>query len=80
MPVSSFDACDIDAETLALLHCNHLRCRLKAELLHHRFEVVLTRALRRENVHELRPQDSCLDGKKSSSHSTRGIELVYTEE
>lgn len=48
IPVSSFDACDIDAETLTLLHRNHLRCWLKAELLHHRFEVVLTRALRRE--------------------------------
>lgn len=38
----------MDAEVLTLLHCDHLRCWLKAELFHHRLEVVLTGALRRE--------------------------------
>lgn len=48
IPVSSLDAGYIDAEVLTLLHCDHLRRWLKAELLHHGLEVVLTGALRRE--------------------------------
>lgn len=45
-PVGSFDARDVDAEVLTLLHCDHLGRRLKAELLHHGLEVVLAGALR----------------------------------
>lgn len=47
IPVCSFDASYINTEVFTLLHCNHLRCRLKAELLHHGLEVVLTRTLRK---------------------------------
>lgn len=48
IPVSSLNAGYVNAEVLTLLHCDHLRCRLKAELLHHGLEVVLTRTLRRD--------------------------------
>ena len=47
IPVSGLDASDIDTEVLTLFHCDHLRRRLKAELLHHGLEVVLTGTLRR---------------------------------
>lgn len=48
IPVSSLNASYINAEVLTLLHCDHLRCRLKAKLLHHGLEVVLARTLWRE--------------------------------
>lgn len=48
IPVSSLDAGYTNAEVLTLLHCDHLRRWLEAELLHHRLEVVLTGTLRRE--------------------------------
>lgn len=48
IPVSSLNASYINAEILTLLHCDHLRRWLKAELLHHGLEIVLTRTLRRE--------------------------------
>lgn len=48
VPVCSLNASYIDAQVLPLLHCDHLRCWLKAELLHHGFKVVLSRTLRRE--------------------------------
>lgn len=50
LPVRSFDSSYINTEVFTLLHCNHLRCRLKAELLHHGLEVVLTRTLREKKV------------------------------
>lgn len=46
VPVSGFDASNVDAEVLTLLHCDHLGRRFKAELLHHGLEVILARALR----------------------------------
>lgn len=52
LPVCGLDAGDVDAEVLALLHRDHLRGGLKAELLHHRFEVVLTRTLWRKRWRE----------------------------
>lgn len=48
LPVCSFYSSYINTEVFTLLHCNHLRCRLKAELLHHGLEVVLTRTLRKK--------------------------------
>lgn len=39
---------DGDLQVLALLYLNHLGGRLKPELLHHGFEVILTRTLPRD--------------------------------
>lgn len=46
VPISSFDASDVDVEVLTLIHGDHLGRRFEAELLHHGLEVVLARALR----------------------------------
>lgn len=48
VPVRSLNANNIDTEVLTLFHCDHLRSRLEAELLHHGLEVVLTRTLEGE--------------------------------
>lgn len=45
IPVRSLNASYVDIKALTLLHCDHLRRWLKAELLHHGLEVVLTRTL-----------------------------------